>query len=253
MMKTRKEYGDAQNVALVSQVNRLCPLCLEPLFYKKNGRSYKIYEIAHIYPLNPTQNEINLLAGEERLSEDVNDENNVIPLCRICHGKFDKPRTVEEYRHLFQLKKNLLERSRQEELWKRYEIEKEISAMINAIYQDPELVVDSEIEFSPKKVDDKFDGSASRPTQSKIKNNVREYYVSLKDRFSSLNQSDDDRSDLISLQIKTYYLKQKDMGFSQQVIFENIVSWIHAKTNPQTLDAAEILASFFIQNCEVFE
>ncbi len=253
MRNTRKEYSPAQNAALVSQVNRLCPLCLEPLFYKKKGMSYKEYEIAHIYPVNPKPSEIALLAREERLSEDVNDENNVIPLCKTCHGKFDKPRTVEEYRHLFQLKKNLLDRSGQEELWKRYEIEKEIFAIIDAIYHDPQMAVDSEIVFSPKKIDDKLDGSVSRPTQSKIKNNVREYYVFLKDQFSSLNQSNDDLSDLISLQIKTYYLKQKGMGFSQQVIFENIVSWINAKTNPRTLDAAEILVSFFVQNCEVFE
>ena len=105
MSNPRKKYSDAQNVALLSQVNGVCPLCAEILFYKKGGKSYKNYEIAHIYPLNPTPTEKTLLEHEERLSNDVNDENNVIPLCEICHGKFDKPRTVEEYRMLLGIKK----------------------------------------------------------------------------------------------------------------------------------------------------
>lgn len=139
MGNVRKQYSGAQNAVLVSQVNCMCPLCIEPLFYKKGISSHKNYEIAHIYPLNPTPSEIALLEKEKRLSEDVNDDDNVIPLCKSCHGKFDKPRTVEEYRHLFNLKKKLIKRSEQEKIWNRYDIEKEISIIIDAIYEDPEI------------------------------------------------------------------------------------------------------------------
>lgn len=253
MANTRTKYSEAQNVALVSQVNRVCPLCTEPLFYKKNGRTYKNYEIAHIYPLNPTKDEITLLSNEERLSDDVNDENNVIPLCEVCHGKFDKPRTVEEYRKLFNLKKRLVERSGQEGIWKQYTIEEEIDQIIHAIYNDPELDNEADIEFIPKKVDEKLNESISRPTKKKIKNYVRENYLFIKKKFATLEQADSGLSDMISSQIKTYYLKQKRLGFDQQTTYENIVAWIHEKTKSDSQDAAEILASFFIQNCEVFE
>jgi hypothetical protein len=252
MSNPRKKYSDAQNVALLSQVSRVCLLCAEPLFYKKGGKSFKNYELAHIYPLNPTQEEELLLKHEERLSDDVNDENNIIPLCEICHGKFDKPRTVEEYRELLALKKRLIERSGQEAIWKRYTIENEIGQIIEAIYDDPELDNDADIEFTPKEVDEKLDSSISRPTKVKIKGNVREYFFFIRRKFSELDSVNPDLSEMISLQIKTYYIKQKSMGHGQQVIFENIVSWIHAKTKPKTNDAAEIMASFFIQNCEVF-
>ena len=40
-------------------------LPIKPLFYKKNGKSYKSYDIAHIYPLKPTQAEIDF-AQERR-------------------------------------------------------------------------------------------------------------------------------------------------------------------------------------------
>ena len=252
MSNPRKKYSDAQNVALLSQVNRVCPLCTEPLFYKKGGKSYKNYEIAHIYPLNPTPEEKLLLEHEERLSDDVNDENNVIPLCEICHGKFDKPRTIEEYRMLLGIKKNLIERCGQEAIWKRYTIEEEISDIIEAIYDDPELESESEIEFIPREVDEKLDSTISRPTKIKIKSNVREYFIFIRKKFAELDRAELDLSEIISLQIKTYYIKQKNMGLNQQAIFENIVAWIHAKTKPKTNDAAEIMASFFIQNCEIF-
>ncbi|MBA6224734.1 HNH endonuclease [Colwellia sp. MB02u-18] len=252
MSNPRKKYSDAQNVALLSQVNRVCPLCAEPLFYQKGGRSYKNYEIAHIYPLNPTPDEILLLKGEERLSSDVNDEDNVIPLCEICHGKFDKPRTVDEYRELLKLKKGLIDRSGQEAIWKRYAIEKEIGEVIESIYKAPDFENDTEIEFDPKEINKKLDDTISQPTKRKIKNNVREYFMFISTKLSELDNAEGDLSEMISLQVKTYYLKQKRMGLQQQAIFDNIVLWIHMKTKPKTNDAAEILASFFVQNCEVF-
>lgn len=224
MSNPRKKYSNAQNVALLSQVSRVCPLCAEPLFYKKSGKSFKNYELAHIYPLNPTKEEELLLKHEERLSDDVNVENNIIPLCEICHGKFDKPRTIEEYRNLLGIKKKLIDRSGQEAIWKRYAIEDEISQIIEAIYDDPELENDAEIDFTPREVDEKLNSTISRPTKVKIKGNVQEYYLFIRRKFAELDSVNSDLSEIISLQVKTYYIKQKKMGIDQQAIFENIVS-----------------------------
>lgn len=252
MSNTREKYSESQNISLVSQVNRVCPLCQEPLFYQKNNKTHKNYELAHIYPLNPTLFEQKLLENELRLSDNVNDEDNLIPLCKICHGQFDNPRTVEEYRKLFAIKKSLIERSIQENIWQRYVIEEEISKIIEAIYNDHQLEGDAKVDFNPKEIDDKLDETITRPTKRKIKNNVTDYYILIRDNFAELDRAKGDLSETISLQIKTYYLKQKGMGFEQQKIFDNIVMWIHTKTNPKTYDAAEILTSFFVQNCEVF-
>jgi hypothetical protein len=252
MNNSREKYSEQQNILLVSQVNRVCPLCQEPLFYKKSDRSYKNYELAHIYPLNPTLFEQKLLEDEPRLNDDVNHEDNLIPLCKICHGQFDKPRTVEEYRKLFDIKKDLIELTAQENMWKTYTIEEEISKIIEAIYNDSQLEEDTKIDFSPKTIDEKLDKTITRLTKRKIKNNVRDYYFLIRNNFAQLDCAKTDLSETISLQIKTYYLKQKGMGLEQQKIFDNIVRWIHTKTSSKTDDAAEILTSFFIQNCEVF-
>ena len=202
--------------------------------------------------MNPKPEEEELLRGEARLSEDVNHENNVIPLCIDCHGKFDKPRTLEEYRDLFAIKKKLIAKSNQEEMWGRYSIEEELIIVIDALYNDPDPNIEAELEFAPKAVDEKLDSTITRPTQRKIKSQVRDYYLFIKEKFSVLDQSEAELSETISLQVKAYYLKQKRLGLEQQEIYENIVAWINAKTKPKTSDASEIIASFFIQNCEVF-
>lgn len=249
----RRHYGEAQNVALTSQVDGVCPRCDKPLFYKKNGKSFKAYEIAHIYPLNPTSNEIKLLKHEERLSEDVNDEDNLIPLCKSCHGKFDKPRTIEEYRQLVKIKKRLIARSGQEMLWSSHHLESDIRSVIEALYEENFVGANAaEIEYEPTAIDEKVDASITRPTVRKIKNNVSDYFTLIKTHFSEIDKANPNFSDIVSLQIKTYYLKQQQLGIDKQAIFENLVSWVNVKTKPKSIDAAEILVSFFVQNCEVF-
>jgi len=252
LVNNRKKYNEAQQTALVSQVNSVCPLCAQYLFYKKKSKSYKNYELAHIFPLNPTKYEQMLLENEERLSEDVNDERNIIPLCKDCHGKFDKPRTIEGYRQLVAVKKKLTAQTKQELLWKEYNLEEQISHVITALYNDPDMDLSADIDFTPKAVDDKLDDSISRLTRRKIKNNVSDYYLFIKDCFADLDKKEIDLSEAIACQVKAYYIKQKGMGLSQQVVFENIVAWLNAKTNPDIPDATEILASFYVQNCEVF-
>ena len=121
------------------------------------------------------------------------------------------------------------------------------------MYDEDNFDDNCEISYSPKKVDDKLNDTITRPTKRKIKNNVRDYYVFIKGKLAVLDQNDPDLSEIISQQIKIFYLKQKRFGYDQQVIFENIVAWINSKTKPNSSDASEILASFFIQNCEIFE
>ncbi len=253
MSNKRKTFTSAQNVALVTQVNRICPLCDTPLFYTKNGVSYKKYEIAHIYPLNPKADEIQLLKGEERLSNDLNHGNNLIPLCKSCHIKLDKPRTLEEYRDLIKIKKSLIKKEEQQDLWQQYPIEDDISKVIESLYTEDISNIGCDIDFVPKKVDEKLNDSISKPTKHKIMNNVTDYYIFIKNKFKSIDEIYPDSANLISTQIKSFYLKQKKLDLSQQEIFNNIVDWIHAKTHPETDDAAEIITSFFIQNCEIFE
>lgn len=252
MANARPTFSTSQNTALVVQVGRICPLCATPLFYKKNGKSQKKYELAHIYPLNPKPDELILLKNEERLSTDVNHDHNLIPLCVTCHTKFDKPRTIADYRELVKIKKNLIKKDEQQSLWEQYPIEADIRRVIDALYSD-DPIPDVDLSLDPKKLDTKLNGAITNVTKRKIKNNVATYYKYVKDKLADVDAGNPGAANLIATEVKLFYFKQKTLCTSQQEIFTNVVEWISIKTNPQTSDAAEIVASFFIQNCEVFE
>ena len=253
MSKNRKKYTPAEQLGLTTQVNGVCPICGKPLFYKKNKKSFKAFEIAHIYPLNPKNEELEELRGVHKLNEDPNDTDNLIPLCRGCHGKFDKPRTVAEYHKLMDLKLSLLRRDYQQEIQVQYPIEDEIKKVIDGIYEFDLDTKDIELSFDPKRLNKKFDNSITKPTRQKIQHNVSDYFSYIKNVFVQIEKENPSKTELMSTQIKAFYLKQKEKEITQQETFQNISEWLFRKTKPDTIEAAEIVVSYFVQSCEVFE
>ena len=130
MTNARRTYTQAEELALTTQVGGLCPLCDDQLFYIKKNQSFKHYQLAHIYPLNPTPSEVTELKGAVLLHSDVNHPDNLIPLCVKCHSRLDKPRTREEYEELAQIKTELIERQSQRKLIREYPLEAEIRQVI---------------------------------------------------------------------------------------------------------------------------
>lgn len=251
-MNERKKSTSNLNISLVGEVNGDCPLCGQPLMYKKNGDNFKGYEIAHIYPLNPLPNEIILLENEERLSIDVNDEKNLIPLCNSCHPKFDTPRTVEEYLNLVAMKKAILEQIAEKIIWEDYPLKESIKTVVAALSQIDDTEIIGDLQLDPKTVDDKTYNKIPNIIRIKIKNHVRNYYPQVKNEFTEIEKQQPGLSTHISLQVKLYCEDQQLRGLSQSVIYRNIVEWMHIKTARLSHEACEIIVSFFVQNCEVF-
>lgn len=258
MAKARRTYTSAEELALTTQVDGACPKCGDALFYKKKlkgvTRSYKDYEIAHVYPLNPKPEELQELAGVSLLSQDVNDPDNQIPLCTKCHGRFDKPRTRSEYDELYALKKKLIDRQTQRKLLSQYPLDAELRRIIATLYT-VEFSTDGspELSLDPKRLDDKFERDLPGPTRRKIKHLVSDYYQHVRTEFRLLELDVPNSSNLIFTQIKAFYWQQKNLKVPQLEIFGNVVEWIQVATKTPVIEAAEIVAAFFVQNCEVFE
>ncbi len=254
MAKARRSYTEAEELSLTTQVGGECPLCGAKLFYVKRNRSYKAYEIAHIYPLNPTLVESMELHGVDLLNENVNHPDNQIPLCERCHGRFDKPRTREEYDELANVKQRLLDKAAQRTLNSEYPLEADIDRIVARLHERNVGEGDtSELEFDPKSLEYKFHDTLPVPLRMKIRHAVTDYYQYVREEFRELELRTPSASELIYAQVRAYYLKQKRLGLSQGAIFGNVVEWIRSTVSPETLEAAEIVASFFVQNCEVFE
>ncbi len=253
MSNDRRKYSPAEELALTTQARGVCPLCGRDLFYVKNARSYRNYELAHIYPLNPSKSELYELRNEERLHTDKNHPDNIIPLCRLCHGMFDKPRVALEYRSLIQTKRVLIRREEQQKLQSSYKIEEDIRTVIEGLYTPDAYPNAPDLEYDARSLVEKFDASMPILTQKKIRYNVADYYQYIRHKFLEMERASPTISELIATQVRAYYLEQKRLGLAQHEVFANIVDWLHIKTTPDTVEAAEIVTSFFIQNCEVFE
>lgn len=251
----RQGFTENDKLILYSQVEGMCPLCPNLLMYEKGSQNWKNFEIAHIYPLNPKKEEFELLKNEEKLSSDSNDLKNLICLCVSCHTKFDKPRTIKEYRELVTIKKSLLRQSKDRTLWADAKIENDIQEIIKILAtEEIDLSKEDILEYDPKEIDRKVNNSITILTKRKIHRNVQDYYRIVKTKFIELDKLSPLTTEIISTQIRTHYLLicKEHKEINQKIIFDALVSWLTKRTRQENIEASEVLISYFIQNCEVF-
>lgn len=251
MANKRRKIQPNEQLILHAEVNGACPLCPTTLVYEKNGQNQKGFEIAHIYPLNPLPHEVILLKDEERLNSDSDHGDNLICLCNPCHKRYDKNKTVEEYRQLVAIKKDILKRKKEQDIWTRTTIELEIFEIIDLLVKE-DLEFEDNVEYNPRTIDQKTDKSITPLTKRKIHQNVKDFFHKISTKFKEIELIEPMSSEIISSQIKTHYLLLKKQGDNQKEIFNAMVLWLEKQTKRNNREASEIVISYFIQNCEVF-
>lgn len=251
MSDKRRNWSEAEKLILYNQVGGICPMCQKPLYNKKEGKYHKAFQIAHIYPLNPSFEEERILFNEEKLFEkDCNELNNLIALCNNCHSYIDNPTTVDGYRKLADLKKQLIKSQNITDLYSSYTIEEDILKVINCMISG--LNESSEtIDYNQIKIDDKIQKN-NKILNHKIKEDVSYYYLFIKKCFAEIDKTDM-TFEIIAGQIKSFYKKISSITSDQNKIYDSIANWIFDKYKVGNIEAYKIIVSFFVQNCEVFE
>lgn len=248
---SRKNFSENTKQFLYDEVKGICPLCSSSLIYKKNNKLYKDFEIAHIYPLSPTKEEIDILKDEIRLGE-VNDLTNLIALCLSCHNQYDKPRTIEEYKNLVKIKQNLINNNEILKYYSSFYIEEEIANIIENIVNCDLSEDNEELSFRLMTVDNKTNNSCPSPLKKHIKRNIAEYFNYIRGLFTEIDKNIPGKFDAIASQIKSFYRKCQMINSNQEWIYYQLVDWLCNKTKTSNKISAEITIAFFIQDCEVF-
>ena len=253
--QNRKTISPYNELLLFAEVDGVCPSCPSFLIADKKGRKRKEYQIAHIYPLNPKPEEKIILKDVEKLNEDVNHPDNLICLCLKCHNEFDNPRTLEEYYKMIGIKKDLIRIHREKSIWTSSNIENEINEIINFLANEDFDFNTDILNYNPKTIDEKTDLTISKLTKRKIHQNVQGYFNEVKYKFKNLDKIQPLTTETISTQIKQHYLllRKNDSDKSQKEIFEAMVEWLNKRTNNKSFESCEIIISYFVQNCEIFE
>lgn len=245
LLETPIDYSD---IPLLSEVNNECPLCRSPLVKTIKGNSVRKYGIARIYPedLEPDQ------AAEFRAARipakrlDSND--NKIALCSDCVEAYEADPELDEYVHLYDLKKEYFHSYsvRQEiaEMGLEDEI-KDIVSLLSGLQCTGSLC---QLEMGALRIDQKILPENAILKHS-IQNDVLTYYRFIEEAFSEIGNFD-----LIASEIKLTYEKLENCCVSQDEVVDELANWILRNSNltAKHLLACRIIVSFFVQNCEVF-
>lgn len=172
-------------------------------------------------------------------------------MCKDCHSEYDHHTTKDEYLKLVEKKKQLNNLIAMREILDTIDIDRSIKTVINKLKQiEVEEDDNIELNYNPVEIDNKIkDYSIFR---KKIKNNVLTYFPLVRDIFKEV-VGDDNDYEIISIEIKKAYIKIKKMSEKQELIFSKMVEWLKNKTQELTNDVCEIIISYFVQNCEVFD
>lgn len=249
----RRTFSNAEQIKLYLEVRGHCPICNSKIIDNNNGKEIKVGELAHIYPLNPTKKH-DILINEERLGSDVNDIENIIALCHTCHKKYDDNLTVESYREMVSLKKSLLYKTKVEEICSSERIEKELKTVLqNLTKLSKSSIEDLNENYKHIELKKKFDSTMCSITIKSIEDNILNYYNFINDNFKSLEKSGEIDFPLVCLQIRIAYTKFSRLSKNQEDIYNNMCKLLANQANCSIRVCCEIIISYFIQKCEVFE
>lgn len=251
----RDSYSDNEHSILYAETGGCCPLCTLPILFQKKGskKPSKGYEVAHIYPLNPTQPQATALVRYS-VPLDINALENVIALCPTCHTKYDKDFKLDELIRLRKIKDGYLSEARAKLTASEHTIQVEVCEILDVIAAfDFDETALSPTNFDVSTVDKKLKTGMSPLQKREIKGNAISFYVRIREHIRTLEQQDQAAVKILQNQINSYYLvMNKQNPENKDLVFNYVAQWISAKTNKPIL-AAKVLTSFFVQNCEVFD
>jgi len=253
MKLRRANVNDTVKMSLLCDVQGACPLCNRNLVKKEANKIVRVFDVAHIYPLNATAREKTILRDEEHLTEEIDSEGNFLPLCKECHKIYDTQKTVEEYRKLVEIKKAISKVKVLTQTWDKQTLHKDISIVAERIENlEDDEIIKTKLSFEALKLSDKKNDSFSMLNQIKVSQYILSFYVPIRESLKKLEKEERAKSLFICTQVRSYYALLLTQDTDQNYIFEKLCEWFMTNTGIKDRDKAEVLVSYFIQNCEVF-
>lgn len=248
----RQSISDSDDRLHLLEVNGLCPLCGDKLINIGNKRT-KVYEIAHIYPNRPTSDDLMILNGVTILGENSESFQNKIALCFNCHKNYDFHKNVDEYNMLLKKKRELYKAFTAKSDLANIDVSQNLEVLLKRITTiDISTMNKTELRLVPLEIKQKLSASETN-LRIKVTAFVTEYYLFIKNYLKNLEEVKQLNFSKLATTIKLAYQTATESLDSKNEIFDALVEWLLSKTNTSDKGCAEIVISYFIQNCEVFD
>lgn len=229
--KMKQRYG----TRLLVESKGLCPNdnCCRPLYINVNGQTAMNYEITQINPDLPPDSFANLIA-----------------LCPDCSKKYLLAKDNEQMNRMKIIKKHLITEAETIDILASTKVEDGVERVLRKI-SDVSIMEMIPLSYEPVSLREKI-LPLNRALYIKAKAYVTEYYPTVHGIFQQLSKERKLRFDPFCMQVKMNYINLRDKGLTQPEIFEALVEWLASNTN-DSKDLCEIVISYFIQKCEVFD
>lgn len=111
-----------------------------------------------------------------------------------------------------------------------YQIETEIKQVIKLLVEEEFNEAPTNIlNLTALKLDQKANKTLNGITKRKIRNEITDYYLYIKQQFKQLDKQYPNSFDVIATQIKSFYLIISRSETSQEVIYEQLTEWLSKK------------------------
>lgn len=249
-LKERKAPTEPEQQLYLKEVSFVCPLCGKILRHRKQGKRNKLYEIAHIFPNSPTEEQYERLGKLTRLGDSSESFENKIALCKDCHAQQDYHTTEEDYLKLLKKKQHFLQLTDLHEATLTMGLELQIADVVKKVcsLREDEMAT---LNYAPVRLTKKFSANEFL-LKNRVSMYVTSYYPYIRDCFKDQEGVNGFRLDALSLQIKSCFIKMEGLSDNKSDIFDQLVNWVMSKTCSASRESCEAVVSFFVQNCEVF-
>ena len=230
----QKDLEQKYVLSLLQECNSLCPLpeCSKPLYVKKDEEKQPYFQIIQINPQKPYDRLYNLLA-----------------VCPECASKLNMQKTEHDILRLAEIKRRVQRNEEVSELAAEEKIEQDITALIEKI-TNAESTRLSELNYSPVELKKKF-LSSEHQLEDEIKPRVVKYFNFINELLKQKVEKENFNETKFRKAVKHIYENLETEEFEKTQIFEAISERFYNMSKNSHI-ACQILASYFVQSCEIF-
>lgn len=230
----QKDLEQKYGLSLLQECNSLCPLpeCSKPLYVKKDEEKQPYFQIIQINPQKPYDRLYNLLA-----------------VCPKCAAKLNIQKTEHDILRLAEIKQRMQKNEEISELSAEEKIGQDITSLIEKI-TNAESAELSELNYSPIELKKKFFPS-EHLLEDEIKPRVVKYFNFINELLKQKVEKENFNETKFRKAVKHIYENLEAEEFEKTQIFEAISERFYNMSKNSHI-ACHILASYFVQSCEIF-